>query len=77
LGDDAVSIATGSIVVIGGNFGGGDVGEGIHLSMLWCRTSSGENEIAKVMPLFIPSTPYADAQVTTEREVCEDNSRLN
>jgi hypothetical protein len=34
LGDNAVSIASSSVVVIGGNLGGGDVGEGIHLSVL-------------------------------------------
>jgi hypothetical protein len=34
VGDNAVGIASGSIVVIGGNLGGGDVGEGIHLSIL-------------------------------------------
>jgi len=53
VGDDAVSIPSGtSTVVVGGDFlSGGDVGEGIHLR---CRTSSGENERVRVVPLFIP-----------------------
>lgn len=42
-----------SFFVIGGDFSGDDVGEGIHLSVLWCRTSSGENEIAKNILFFI------------------------
>ena len=54
VGDDAVSIPSGSsTIVIGGNFlSRGDVGEGIHLR---CRARSGENERVRVMPLFIPS----------------------
>ena len=60
VGDKVVSIASGaSTIFIGGNLSGGDVGEGINLSVLSCRTSSGENAIAKFVPLFIPS-PYVD-----------------